>query len=501
MNQRLFLTFVSVLQLYPQSSIALSAVRAANKESAYLVCPHPIFDAGERFIGESAEHEFIIRNVAKSYIRIEKIKSSCLCTEHSIGKMELGPKEETTLQVKLKSDRVGPRTAEIIIFSDITEKPLQVKLSANFTSDFVLKPQVLDFGEFHLNEKVSKNLAIVLTAPEKIHDITIHDVIIDQNNPSKISLEIELLDQWIKEDCNGTSLLKRNLLVYVTSKYTLGSFIINAQIPVQIQDRPTKIPFTIKGYVVGPVTIYPSTGLFAITERRGKLKKKVKLTLPEKYNPTGVMSDSPLVTANIEQLPQANEYLVSWNISPSAPHGLLKFNTIVYTKGLNDLTILIPGYIKLHKPQSHAHNESIKPIGILRIYNEAADGKVQIKKALSEARIKNKQVLLNLGTNSCKWCTRLHKLFHDHEKIRKLLEEHYILVPIDVHNRHNIEVDEIYGHPTKFGVPVLVLLSDKEESMHIQNTAVWESGKGHDPNKIIEFLLKWSTPLNHKKQL
>ena len=48
------------------------------------------------------------------------------------------------------------------------------------------------------------------------------------------------------------------------------------------------------------------------------------------------------------------------------------------------------------------------------------------------------------------------------------------------------------GNPARFGFPVFVILNERGEPIHIQNSAYLEKDKGYDPQKVAEFLDAWT---------
>lgn len=48
------------------------------------------------------------------------------------------------------------------------------------------------------------------------------------------------------------------------------------------------------------------------------------------------------------------------------------------------------------------------------------------------------------------------------------------------------------GNPARFGFPVFVILNEKGEPIHIQNSAYLEEGKGYSEQKVVEFLNAWT---------
>ena len=125
------------------------------------------------------------------------------------------------------------------------------------------------------------------------------------------------------------------------------------------------------------------------------------------------------------------------------------------------------------------------------IYDENADGAKQIADALAVAKKENKRVLLQFGANWCGWCHKLHKLFQSDADIAAKLKEAYVVVLIDVNKGHNGDINEKYGNPTRFGLPVIVILDATGKALTTQDTGKLEEGDHHDPKKVLAFLSEW----------
>jgi thiol:disulfide interchange protein len=126
------------------------------------------------------------------------------------------------------------------------------------------------------------------------------------------------------------------------------------------------------------------------------------------------------------------------------------------------------------------------------IYDESADGSKQIADALALAGKDGKRVLLQFGANWCGWCHKLHSLCATDKDIAARLKSDFVVVLIDVNKGHNSEVDAKYGHPTKFGLPVLVILDADGKQLTTKDSGELEEGNHHSPAKVLAFLDKWS---------
>ena len=127
-----------------------------------------------------------------------------------------------------------------------------------------------------------------------------------------------------------------------------------------------------------------------------------------------------------------------------------------------------------------------------KIYDESADGSKQIAAALLIAKKEGRRVLLQFGANWCSWSYKLHTLFQTDRNIAKKLKRDYVTVLIDVNGEHNKDIDAKYGRPTRFGLPVLVVLDRDGKQLTTKNTEELEEGDHHNPDKVMAFLEQWS---------
>ena len=48
------------------------------------------------------------------------------------------------------------------------------------------------------------------------------------------------------------------------------------------------------------------------------------------------------------------------------------------------------------------------------------------------------------------------------------------------------------GYPERFGFPVFVILNEKGERVHTQNSAYLEQGEGYSEKEVLFFLNNWT---------
>jgi thioredoxin-related protein len=126
-----------------------------------------------------------------------------------------------------------------------------------------------------------------------------------------------------------------------------------------------------------------------------------------------------------------------------------------------------------------------------KIYDPGADVKAQIAAAVKSAGIENRNIILMFGGNWCPWCHRLHALFMDDAKIKKILAERYILLLVDVGEKPgqplNRDLVDLY-RVKDFGYPALAVLDKQGHLLCTQSTGVLEKDKGQDPARVLAFL-------------
>lgn len=147
------------------------------------------------------------------------------------------------------------------------------------------------------------------------------------------------------------------------------------------------------------------------------------------------------------------------------------------------------------QPAGHAPQTSL--------YDESADGEMQIAAAVKRAASKNKRVLLMFGANWCGWCHKLHDLFESDREVARILLYEYELVLIDIgRSDKHMDIAKRYGAELdKSGVPFLIVLDSAGQSVTTQETGSLEEGDHHSAEKVKTFLDAWiPAPQNAYRQ-
>lgn len=126
------------------------------------------------------------------------------------------------------------------------------------------------------------------------------------------------------------------------------------------------------------------------------------------------------------------------------------------------------------------------------VFDESADGSKQVAAALATAHKENKRVLLHFGANWCPLCRELHALYGSDTNVAAILRTSYVLVMIDVNKGHNRGVDYKYGHPTRDGIPALVILDSDGKKLTTEQADPLFDNDRPNPARLLAFLKQWA---------
>lgn len=129
-----------------------------------------------------------------------------------------------------------------------------------------------------------------------------------------------------------------------------------------------------------------------------------------------------------------------------------------------------------------------------KLYNPGADAAADIDAAVKKAAAENKFVILQGGGNWCKWCLEFARFCKADVQIDSLLNANFVWYHLNYSKENaNKPVFAKYGYAQRFGFPVFIILNQKGERIHTQNSAYLEDGKkSYDKEKVMEFLQSWT---------
>jgi thioredoxin-related protein len=188
--------------------------------------------------------------------------------------------------------------------------------------------------------------------------------------------------------------------------------------------------------------------------------------------------------------PAKTGFASSWFSQTPAYPDFSYFYHRLRMKMKNFLLLAIISFSATFLYAQNAEQADKKPL----IYNPSADAAKEISLAVEQAAKTGKHVFLQIGGNWCPWCLRFHKMIEDDRQLDSLVKANYEVVLVNFSRENeNRKIMAELGYPHRFGFPVFVILDEKGNRIHTQDSALLEDGgKGYDRTKVISMFTMWS---------
>ena len=143
-----------------------------------------------------------------------------------------------------------------------------------------------------------------------------------------------------------------------------------------------------------------------------------------------------------------------------------------------------------------AHAQTEGETAPKKVYDESINPLEQIDQALVQARAEGKFVICQVGGNWCPWCLRFAEFITTDSAINAVIEQNFVYIHVNYHPRKAGEVGQALmkrlNNAGRFGFPVLVVLDEQGNVIHIQDSALLEEGKGYNQEKVLRFFQNWT---------
>ncbi|PKF75770.1 thioredoxin family protein [Chryseobacterium sp. PMSZPI] len=126
-------------------------------------------------------------------------------------------------------------------------------------------------------------------------------------------------------------------------------------------------------------------------------------------------------------------------------------------------------------------------------YNPKADAQADIKKLVAQAKKEGKNIMIQAGGNWCIWCLRFNNFVQETPELKELVDKNYLYYHLNSSpDNKNEKVFAQYDNPgEKFGYPVFIVLDKTGKMIKVQQSDVFEEGKGYSKDKVKEFFNTW----------
>lgn len=152
---------------------------------------------------------------------------------------------------------------------------------------------------------------------------------------------------------------------------------------------------------------------------------------------------------------------------------------------------LLP-YISFGQERAEASTADTRK-NVVQPYHPEDDAQAKIEELITKAKKEHKNIILQGGGNWCIWCIRFDEFWHQDPELKQLVEANYLYYHLNWSPENkNKALFKKYGDPgKKYGYPVFIILDADGNQLDTQSSAVLESGKSYDREKVKEFFEKW----------
>lgn len=157
-----------------------------------------------------------------------------------------------------------------------------------------------------------------------------------------------------------------------------------------------------------------------------------------------------------------------------------------------------------------------------RVYDETLDPMTQIDEALANASAGGKYVVCQVGGNWCPWCLRFADFAEKDTAVSKAIADDFVFIHVNYDPRKasaakaqgntassntanataaattaggadkTAAMMKRLGNPARFGFPVFVVLDERGNVLHTQDSSFLEEGNGYSEKKVLRFLKNWT---------
>ncbi|MCP9751880.1 thioredoxin family protein [Ferruginibacter sp. HRS2-29] len=129
-----------------------------------------------------------------------------------------------------------------------------------------------------------------------------------------------------------------------------------------------------------------------------------------------------------------------------------------------------------------------------KLYDPSANAEKDLAAAVAKAKAEHKYVLVQAGGNWCKWCIEFARFAKADPKIDSVINSSFVWYHLNYskENENKATLAKL-GYPQRFGFPSFIILNEKGERIHTQNSEYLEDGKkSYDQRKVQSFLEMWT---------
>ena len=145
---------------------------------------------------------------------------------------------------------------------------------------------------------------------------------------------------------------------------------------------------------------------------------------------------------------------------------------------------------QVQRPVEDSDPESEHPeFYTVAAYDVDRDPDADLSMTISKAQQQQKRILLQVGGDWCNWCGRLAEFMRKRERVRTLLDQHFLIMKVASQSKHADAF--LADYPKINAYPFVYVLSPAGELLHAQDMEELELGEGYNEEAFVEFLVDW----------
>ncbi len=157
---------------------------------------------------------------------------------------------------------------------------------------------------------------------------------------------------------------------------------------------------------------------------------------------------------------------------------------------------LVIAFVMVHFFLSMSGQTALK-----RVYNKDINPLEQIDQAVATAQKEGKYVICQVGGNWCSWCLRLADYIEKDSVITQLINDNFVYIHVNYSPSKKLGKERMeqgkalmkrLNNAGRFGFPVLVVLDEKGNIIHIQDSGLLEKDNSYDQKKLTQFFKYWT---------
>lgn len=127
-------------------------------------------------------------------------------------------------------------------------------------------------------------------------------------------------------------------------------------------------------------------------------------------------------------------------------------------------------------------------------YHPEEDAYKKINELLVLAKKENKNIFIQAGGNWCGWCLRFNYFVQNVPELKKILDDNYLYYHLNysAENKNEKVFRKYTDLEKRYGYPFFIILSSSGKLLHVQESGIFEAGKGYQVEKVRNFLEKWT---------